>query len=94
MTDVTKPQEQEISEDKPRIYEPWQVILFNDDVHSFDEVIMQMQKATSCSLEEAKRVTFEAHMRGKAVAFRGTFSRCHIVAEILRQIELIVEIRG
>ncbi len=94
MTATIRPQEQDVADDKPAIDEPWQVILFNDEVHSFDEVIIQVQKATSCPLDEAKRVTFEAHMKGKAVVFRGEFSKCHAVAGVLRQIELIVEIRG
>ena len=35
---------------------PWIVILYNDDYHSFDEVILQLQKATGCSLETAEAI--------------------------------------
>lgn len=94
MSAETIPQQEKTEKKKPRINEPWQVILYNDDVHSFDEVILQVQKATGCPLLEATRITYEAHTQGKAVAFRGEFSKCHRVAGILREIELIVEIRG
>lgn len=100
MTTKTIPEKQRVvkekdkSRDKPKITEPWQVILFNDEVHSFDQVILQVQKATGCGLKEATRITFEAHMNGKSVAFRGEFADCHRVAGILREIQLIVEIRG
>ncbi|MFQ5652158.1 MAG: ATP-dependent Clp protease adaptor ClpS [bacterium] len=94
MTIETVPTKDESTEEKPRIDEPWQVVLYNDDVHSFDEVILQVQKATGCALLEATRITYEAHTRGKAVAYQGEFEKCHRVAGILREIQLIVEICG
>lgn len=70
------------------------MILFNDDIHTFDEVILQVQKATGCSVTEAERITLEAHFKGKAVAYAGAFEKCYKVAGILREIQLIVEIEG
>ncbi len=69
---------------------PWVVILFNDDYHSFDEVIHQVQKATGCSAEEAYTITYTAHTTGQAVAFAGRKSRCEEVASVLREIDLQV----
>jgi ATP-dependent Clp protease adaptor protein ClpS len=70
---------------------PWVVILYNDDYHGFDEVILQLQKATGCSLEDAEAIAFEAHSTGRAVAYSGTQEECEQVAGILRQIRLQVE---
>jgi ATP-dependent Clp protease adapter protein ClpS len=70
---------------------PWVVILYNDDHHNFDEVILQLQKATGCSLEEAEAITDEAHSSGRAIAYTGTQEECERVAGILRQIRLQVE---
>ena len=39
------------------------VILFNDDWHTFEEVISQIIKATKCSLAEARDKTFEVHIK-------------------------------
>jgi len=75
-----------------QLQHPCQVILFNDDWHTFDEVILQVQKATGCNLEEATRITLAAHNEGQAVAFSGPFERCEIVAAKLQQIKLGVSI--
>jgi ATP-dependent Clp protease adapter protein ClpS len=77
-----------------RIGEPWKVILYNDDIHTFDEVILQLQKALTCSAQRAEKIAFEAHTRGKAIAFSGEFDECFRVAGVLREIQLIVEIEG
>ena len=71
---------------------PWQVIIFNDDVHTFDEVIFQIQKATGASLQAAFEITVEIHTKGKAVCFEGEVSACERVANILREISLSVEV--
>ena len=72
--------------------EPWMVILFNDDHHTFDEVIAQVQKATACSSGEAFQITYSAHSHGQAVAYVGDQPQCEQVADVLREIDLHVEI--
>ncbi|RMD91573.1 MAG: ATP-dependent Clp protease adaptor ClpS [Calditrichaeota bacterium] len=94
MPSEAAPVKEKTKQKKPKINRPWKVILYNDDIHTFDEVILQVQKATGCSLLEATRITMEAHFKGKAVAFQGEFAECHRVAGILREIGLIVEIQG
>ena len=71
---------------------PHKVILYNDDVHSMDEVVFQLQKATGCSLEKAYSVMEEAHSRGRAVAYTGAKEDCEKVCGVLRQIRLQVEL--
>ena len=72
---------------------PWCVILFNDDVHSFQEVVLQVQKATGASLKLAQQVTMEAHMTGQAICFTGTLDDCERVVKVLQEISLTTEIR-
>lgn len=67
---------------------PWVVILFNDDFHTFDEVVLQLQKATGCSVEDAERVTLEAHSTGRAIAFEGPVEECCRVQKVLESIRL------
>ncbi len=86
------PEVETISEEATQIDLPWNVILYNDDFHSFEEVILQVQKATGVSLDRAAEITLEAHLKGRAVCFTGPLERCEHVAAILRQIELTVEI--
>ncbi|MFQ5823364.1 MAG: ATP-dependent Clp protease adaptor ClpS [bacterium] len=94
MTVETIPKKEKTSQKKPKITRPWQVILYNDDIHTIDEVILQVQKATGCSLMVATQITMEAHFKGKAIAYKGEFADCHQVAGILKEIGLIVEIQG
>lgn len=71
---------------------PYVVILYNDDHHGFDEVILQVQKATGHPLERAIEITLEAHTHGRAIAYTGDHADCLRAARILRQIRLEVEI--
>ena len=52
------------------------MILFNDDVHTFDEVITQLIKATGCSESKAEALAWEVHTNGKAMVFTGEMVRC------------------
>ena len=68
------------------------VILFNDDHHTMDEVVLQIQKATGYSLEKAEAIMWEAHTRGQAVVYCGALEECNRVASILEDIGLRVAV--
>lgn len=70
------------------IIEPWHVILLNDDWHTFDEVIIQLIKATGCSSKMASDIAWEAHSNGEAVCYTGSKERCEYVGVKLKEIEL------
>ncbi len=82
----------ETTEQKTELGNPWQVVLFNDEVHTFDEVILQLQKAAGYSLERATELTFRVHNNGKAVVYIGTKEDCEKVAGILEQIRLTIQV--
>ncbi len=67
---------------------PAKVILFNDDVHSFEDVITQLQKAINCSREKGEALAWEVHTRGKACVFVGSMDECLRVSGILEEIAL------
>lgn len=83
---------------KPEIEEstsvtmPFSVILYNDDWHTFDEVINQIMKATECGLDKARKLTFEVHVKGKANVYQGELSICLKVVSVLEEIELHTQI--
>jgi ATP-dependent Clp protease adapter protein ClpS len=74
--------------------QPWTVILFNDEVHTFEEVIGQIVKATGCSRGKAETLTMKVHNEGKANVYEGTFEECFEVQAVLKEIQLVTEIRG
>ncbi len=83
-------QEEESSE--VSVQEPAKVILFNDEVHTFDEVIGQIIKATGCDQARAEALTWEVHSAGKAVVYEGEITRCVEVSNVLEEIELMTQI--
>jgi len=68
------------------------VILYNDDIHTFDEVALQLMKAVGCSWNEAEAIAFEVDSRGHAIAFEGDFSDCLRVSGVLEEIALHTEV--
>lgn len=74
------------------IKEPAKVILFNDEMHTFDEVIGQIMRATGCSLTKAEALTWEVHNDGKALVFQGEIVKCVEVSGVLEEIELTTQI--
>jgi len=68
------------------------VILYNDEWHTFEEVINQIIKATNCQFEIARDLTFEVHVKGKALVFSGDMKDCLRVSSVLEEIALNTEI--
>ena len=68
------------------------VVLYNDDWHTFDEVIGQLILATKCSFEQARGYAFEVHVKGKAIVYNGSMNECLKVSSILEQISLNTQI--
>lgn len=87
---ITEP-EVEIDTD---IDSEYRVFLFNDDYHTFDEVITQLIKAINCSFEKARAFAFEVHVKGKAMVYSGSMQSCLKVSSILEEIELHTQIVG
>ena len=72
--------------------EPYKVIVYNDQIHTFDQVIIQLVKATHCKRQDAKAKAEEIHTRGKAVVFVGEPAKCFEVSAVLDEIKLHVNI--
>lgn len=71
----------------------WRVVLFNDDVHTFDEVIFQIIKAVRCTRAKAEKHTWEVHNNGRSIVYSGTITECLRVSAILEEIALRTEIQ-
>ena len=71
---------------------PWNVLLYNDNVHTVNEVVFQVQKATGVALNVAFEITMEAHTKGRSVCYSGSHETCQKVAVILLEIKLFIEV--
>jgi ATP-dependent Clp protease adaptor protein ClpS len=92
MPDGTKPLDQTEQDEDVDLQEPAKVILFNDEVHTFDEVITQIIKAIRCSQGKAEALTWEVHNTGRAVVYTGELARCVQVSSVLEEIQLMTQI--
>ncbi len=91
-TTIQKPLVEQEHDVDVLVQEPAKVILFNDEVHSFDEVIDQIIKAVRCDTTKAEALTWEVHNSGKAVVFEGVMNDCMQVSSILEEIALHTQI--
>lgn len=89
---ATNPLAQPEKEDDTLVQDPAKVVLFNDDIHTFDEVIGQLIKATRCTEERAGALAWEVHTTGRAVVYSGELVRCVEVSGILEEIQLMTQI--
>lgn len=87
-TEITE----ELEETSTDVGLPFKVVLYNDDHHTFDEVIIQLIKAVHCSFEQARDYAFEVHVKGKAIVFSGQMPECLKVSSILEEIALNTQI--
>ncbi len=94
MNEFSKPNplQQEEKEVDVLVEQPARVILFNDEVHSFEEVIGQIIKATGCDTTKAEALTWEVHNAGKAMVFEGVMNECLKVSHVLEEIALNTQI--
>ena len=74
------------------VAQPAKVILFNDEIHTFDEVIGQIIKATGCDTTKAEALTWEVHNNGKATVYDGPMDECVKVSHVLEEIALSTQI--
>ncbi len=79
-------------DEKVSIETVYHVLLFNDDIHTFDEVINQLIKAIQCTFEKARDIAFEVHTKGKALVFSGSLTECLKISSILEEIALHTQI--
>lgn len=95
---LADPEELTRTETKEEVLEavstPWRLVLYDDDIHTFEEVIEQLIKATGCSLSVAEDLTWQVHNNGKAIVHEGEFEECLRIDSVLKEIQLVTEIKG
>jgi ATP-dependent Clp protease adaptor protein ClpS len=71
--------EQDFSEVDEILSEPYAVIVWNDDVHSFDFVIECLMMCAGHGPEQAEQCTFLIHFKGKCDVKRGDKEKMQII---------------
>ena len=82
-----------VNDDVETIVEvPVKVLLFNDNIHTFDEVIGQVSKAIGCGSDHAEKIAWEVHTKGKSIVYDGEISECLRVSSVLEEIALHTQV--
>jgi len=87
---ISKTDTKTITSIKPEFM--WQVVLFNCNCHTFDDVIEQLMKAIGCSEFTASQYANVAHKFDSVVVFKGEKEECERVAYILEEIGLFIKV--
>jgi ATP-dependent Clp protease adapter protein ClpS len=74
------------------IGKPYNVVLYNDESHSTDEVTAQIIKAIHCTQSRAENIMLTAHKSGRAIVYTGHLEKAELVASILEEIRLSTKI--
>jgi ATP-dependent Clp protease adapter protein ClpS len=72
--------------------EGWRVVLFNDEDHFREEVIVQVMVATNCNEQVAAAIVDRAHHSGQATVTITDKDEADRVAQVLRKIDLRVAV--
>lgn len=79
---TTKPKQRE--ETATRRIPPYNVILENDDYHTFEFVVDVLRKVLGCPLERAAQLTLQAHTTGRSIIWTGTKEVAELKVEQVR----------
>ena len=88
-----QPTVEHVSDSEVILQPPARVIVFNDEIHTFEEVIGQLIKALRCDSTKAEGLTWEIHNSGKAAVFEGPMEECVKVSGVLEEIALHTQIQ-
>jgi ATP-dependent Clp protease adapter protein ClpS len=69
----------------------WMVVVYNNDVNTYEEVMTILMLATSCDANEAYIETWEIDHLGQCAVHRSSQDECDRVAEVIRTIGLVAE---
>jgi len=85
-TPVKEKRKRTAKAEKPRTRRvpPYNVIIDNDDYHSFEFVITVLCKALGYAVERSYQLTLQAHTNGRAIVWTGPREVAELKAEQIR----------
>lgn len=89
---LTETEEEVLLEEK--VVEPKDLIIYNDDVNTFDFVIDSLVKICGHSTIQAEQCTWIIHHNGKCAVKRGSFDKLKPMAEAFLDRGISAKIEG
>jgi ATP-dependent Clp protease adapter protein ClpS len=85
----TKELEQNITDEDVTVLR--RLFIYNSS-HFWDDVVMQLQKATGFDVQQCEQIAVIAHTTGKAVVKSGPYEELQKINTVLKEINLITKI--
>jgi len=85
----TKESQQNIIDDEVTLLR--RLFIFNSN-HLWDDVVLQLQKATGYDVQHCEQIAVIAHTTGKAVVKSGNYDELRKINDVLKEINLITKI--
>ena len=85
ISDVTsvRPKDRHKKKEKPKKEPRFHVILWNDDVHTFEYVIIMLHTVFGYPVEKGFQLAMEVHTRGKAVVFTSSLEQAEVKRDLI-----------
>lgn len=71
----------------------WSVVIFDNPVTLFEDVVAMLMRSTGCSADEAFIETWEAQQYGKAPVHFAARTECEVVAAMISTIGVRTQVR-
>ena len=71
----------EQDEEKTQLVPPWNVVLLDDQDHTYEYVITMLCKVLGISSQAAGRMAREVDTTGRVIVFTGSRERCELIQE-------------
>lgn len=89
---MTKEKTQESTDVVEQEVNQQEIILFNDDIHTFDYVIDSLISVCEHTLQQAEQCTYLVHFKGKCAVKTGEFNELKTKCSKLLELGLSAEI--
>ena len=91
---MNQPEQHELENDIVIAVEGSSVIVYNDDWHTFEQVIRQLRRAIHCTIQKAETLALEIHNKGKARVYSGNMEDCLFISAVLEEIDLMTSVEA
>ena len=85
----TKELEKEVTDNEVPVLR--RLLLYNS-MHFWDDVVIQLQKATGFDILHCEQIAMIAHTKGKAIVKSGNYEELKIIDNVLKEINLLTKI--
>ena len=77
----TTPEITTLDDEQTLVISPWQVVLLDDNDHTYEYVIQMLCKILGANSQVAGQMAVEVDTTGRVVVFKGSRERCELIQQ-------------